>query len=275
MAQYSATSGGLSRDDIEAYRRDGYIVPSFRLAGSELSRMQQLMANLVNDNPALVDQPIPGPHVPGSGVQLLKVGPGWARVATHPVIVDMIEQIVGSDIILWGATVFYKRALEGPETPWHRDGAYWPIKPLATTSVWIAVTESTRENGCLRFIAGSHASQLLGRHIETERGGLGFRRSVPEAEIVPAAIRDIELEPGQMVLFDVYGIHGAAANRGTRPRAGYSLRFMPSTSHYDHDGAEDRDAPGNAHHTRPLILVRGVDRCARNDFQRGHPAVAA
>ena len=275
MAQQAATSGSLSQDEVETYQREGYLVPRFRFDGTDLSRLQQLMTNLVNDNPQLLDQPIPGPHIPGSGVQGLKVGPGWAHFATHPAIVDMIEQIVGPDIVLWGTTVFYKRAHAGPETPWHRDGAYWPIKPLATTSVWIAVTESTRDNGCLRFIAGSHASRQLGRHVEMERTGLGFHRSVPEQEIDPGRIRDIELEPGQMVIFDVYGIHGASPNRGTKPRAGYSLRFMPSTSHYDHEAAEDRDAPGNAHHTRPLILVRGVDRCGKNDFRRGHPAVAA
>jgi hypothetical protein len=50
---------------------------------------------------------------------------------------------------------------------------------------------------------------------------------------------------------------------------------MPSTSHYDHDAAVLRDKPGYGHDTRPLILVRGVDRCGKNDFKRGHPRAAA
>jgi hypothetical protein len=270
-----ATSPRLSPDEIAAYNRDGYVVPRFRFVGDELGRLQRLMSSLVQDNPGIIDQPVPGPHVPGSGVQGLKVGPGWAHFATHPEIVNVIEQVVGPDIVLWGTTVFYKRALEGPPTPWHRDGSYWPIKPLATTSIWIAVTESTAENGCLRVIAGSHQARDLGAHVSAERGGLGFHLSLPPEAIDESLARDVELEPGQMVMFDVYSVHGARPSRGGRPRAGYSLRFMPSTSHYDHDGAQDRDAPGNAHHTRPLILVRGVDRCGRNDFRRGHPRVAA
>jgi ectoine hydroxylase-related dioxygenase (phytanoyl-CoA dioxygenase family) len=36
-----------------------------------------------------------------------------------------------------------------------------------------------------------------------------------------------------MVLFDIFTIHGASNNLGEQPRAGYTLRFMPSTSHYD------------------------------------------
>ena len=74
-----------------------------------------------------------------------------------------------------------------------------------------------------------------------------------------------------MVMFDVYTVHGATHNRGDVPRAGYALRFMPSTSHFDHDGAERRDEPGYAHDTRPLFLARGRDVCGRNDFRRGHP----
>jgi hypothetical protein len=264
----------LSEDEIAAYRRDGYLVPRFRLQGSALARLQHLMAVLVADNPGLIDQPIPGPHVPGSGVQGLKAGPGWLEIAAHPAIVDMVEQIVGPDIVLWGTTVFYKRALEGPPTPWHRDGAYWPIKPLATTSLWIAATESTRENGCLRVIPGSHAAGDVGRYVTADRGGLGFQRSLPSAEVNEARAVDVELEPGQMVMFDVFTVHGASANAGRTPRAGYALRFMPATSHFDHDAAEDRDVPGNAHDTRPLILLRGVDRSGRNDFRRGHPAAA-
>ena len=82
---------------------------------------------------------------------------------------------------------------------------------------------------------------------------------------------DVELRAGEMVLFDIFTIHGARRNLGEQPRAGYTLRFMPSTSHYDHDAAVLRDKPGYGHDTRPLILVRGVDRCGKNDFQRGHP----
>ena len=149
----------LSPEEIAAYRRDGYVVPRFRLEGEDLAGLQQAVAHLVEDNPTLLDQSIVAPHVPGSGVQGVKVRSPeyWKRVALHPRIVDMVEQVVGPDIVLWGTTLFYKRAVSGPATGWHRDGQVWPIKPLATTSVWIAATESTVRNGCLRVIPGSHA----------------------------------------------------------------------------------------------------------------------
>ena len=188
----------------------------------------------------------------------------------------MVAQIAGPDLVLWGSSVFYKRAVAGPATAWHQDAQAWPmIKPLATTSVWIAASDSTVENGCLRVIPGSHRAKQVGRHGFAHPTGSIVARSLEPGEFDERVARDVELEAGQVVLFDVYTVHGGGPNRGTRPRAGYALRFMPATSHYDHDGAENRSAPGYAHDTRALMLVRGTDRSGKNDFRRGHPAVAA
>lgn len=268
--------GVLTDDEVAAYHRDGYVVPRLRLAGEELAALQQAVGHLVEDNPGLLDQSIVGPHIPGMGVQGLAVRTPeyWKRIALHPRILDMVEQVIGPDIILWGTTLFYKRAISGPATGWHRDGQVWPIKPLATTSVWIAATESTARNGCLRMIPGSHAARRIGEHVFEDRTDMIVRRSLAAAEFDESTAVDIELEPGQMVMFDVYTVHGATHNRGAVPRAGYALRFMPSTSHFDHDGAERRDEPGYAHNTRALLLARGRDRSGLNDFSRGHPATA-
>jgi ectoine hydroxylase-related dioxygenase (phytanoyl-CoA dioxygenase family) len=86
---------------------------------------------------------------------------------------------------------------------------------------------------------------------------------------------DVPLEPGQLVIFDVYTIHGSRANRNTTPRAGFSCRYMPGTSVYHHERAEVRYQPGYGHESRALMLVRGEDRTGRNDFERGHAPVNA
>jgi len=263
----------LSDDELEAYRRDGFVVPRYRLPARDLAALQALTKRIVADNPHLADVPMACPHVPGSGVQGLKSDDAWRPLSLHPDILDIVEQIIGPDIVLWGSNLFYKRPHEGPATPWHRDGAYWPIRPLATTSVWIAISDSLRDNGCLRFIAGSHAAREIGEHYESTAPGLVIPGTLTPESFDETRAQDVEMQPGQIVLFDCYTIHGAQANRGTRQRAGYALRFMPSTSHYDHDAVKTarRRSPGAAHHTRPLILARGVDRTGRNDFTRGHP----
>jgi ectoine hydroxylase-related dioxygenase (phytanoyl-CoA dioxygenase family) len=262
----------LGDDELETYRNEGFLVPRYRLDEATVATLQRLTERLVADNPHLLDQPMTCPHVPNSGVQGLRSSPGWLDICTHPAVLDMVEQIIGPDIILWSSTVFYKRPSEGPAAPWHRDATYWPIRPLATTSVWIAIWESVVENGCVRFIPGSHIAQQTGRHFHSHDPQLMFPGTLAPEEFDESAARDVELEPGQMVIFDAFTIHGSQPNCGRRRRAGYSLRFMPATSHFDHDAAVHRVEPGAGHHTRPLILVRGADRCGRNDFSRGHPA---
>jgi len=266
----------LSTQEVESYHRDGYLVPKYRLPPSDLTLLQELMANLVKKNPKLLNQPIASPHIPNGGSQGVVSTSKWLDIATHPDLLDIAQQLIGPDVILWGSTVFYKRAQKGPETPWHRDGAYWPIAPLATTSIWIAATPSTVDNGCLSIIPGSHRSREIGTHIKVDRDDVMFRATLADDELDKSRSVNIELEPGQMVVFDVYTVHGAGPNQGTLPRAGYSLRFMPATSRFNHDGGDAshlEDTPAASYATRALMLVRGSDR-AGNDLARGHAALA-
>lgn len=263
--------GPLSQDELDAYRRDGFVVPAFRLADDRLAQLQRLTERLVAENPQMADAPIASPHVPGSGPQAVKGDRAFLQIATQPDILDLVEQIVGPDIILWGTTMFYKKPRQANATPWHRDGFAWPIEPLATTSIWIAAYDSTVANGCLRCIPGSHAARQVGTHDRSRRDDLFFSGALDGGEFDESTARDIELQAGQMVVFDVYTIHGARPNSGASVRAGYSLRFMPGTSFFNHDSRADSDEPGFSHTSRPLLLVRGQDRTGRNDFRRGHP----
>jgi hypothetical protein len=267
-----AKSHRLTQSDLAAYRRDGYIVPKYRLPAGDLARLQALTAKIVAENPHLADQTISTSHIPGAGNQNLKSDIAWLDFAIYPAIVDIVEQIVGPDIILWGTNVWYKRALKGPATPWHRDGPWLPVKPLATTTVWIAIYDSNIQNGCLRIIPGSHIDRQIGEHENVDRSDWIFGLHLDPNKIDEQSAVDIVLEAGQMVIFDVYTVHGARHNQGTQPRAGYAVRFFPSTSYYDHDAARDSDMPRDyGYDVRPLLLVRGVDRSGRNDFRRAHP----
>ena len=261
----------LSDDEVAAFRADGVLVPEFRLPPDLLARLQSLAARLVADNPHMGDEPVASPHVPGSGVQNVKSDPAWIEIPTFPPLLDMVEQLIGPDIILWGTTLFHKPAGLDRGVPWHRDGRYWPIKPLATTSVWIAVTDCTVANGCLRTIPGSHAGRRIGRHFRDHSDRVTIPETLHAGEFDVDDARDLELEAGRMAVFDVYMIHGSNPNRTAAPRIGYALRFMPASSHYDHHDLPIADSRGSAHHTRPLIQVRGRDVSGRNDFTIGHP----
>ncbi len=267
--------GPLSQEEIARYRRDGFVVPGYRLPRALVDRLVGATQQLIGDRPDLIDHPIIGPHLPGGGMHGLYTDGTFLDVASDPGLLDAVAQLTGADLILWNALMFYKRAEAGPSVPWHRDGFGYPIEPIATTSIWIAVTESTKANGCLRFIPGSHLTTDFGEHDSTPRPGEMFSGALDPTSFDPSTAADAELEPGQFVVFDVFTIHGSQPNNGSRPRAGYTCRYMPGTSVYHHDKAEIRDQPGYGHESRALVLVRGQDRTGVNNFERGHARINA
>ena len=273
----SVPAGPLSSAEVAAYRRDGIVVPRRALPAEQLARLRAALEQLLADNPEVRPEKLVSAHLEHSaeGVKGSRV---LLEIARHPAVLDAVQQLIGPDLILWGCQVFCKPGGDGLEVPWHQDGQYWPIRPLATCTVWIAIDASTTENGCLRVIPGSHLHHRLRRHHRSARRDVVLDQELDAGAFDPAAARDVELQPGQMSLHDVYLIHGSRANSSPRRRAGLALRYMPATSHFDRALLQ----PGASTSTylvdfsqRPIWLVRGVDRTGKNDFRIGHPAAAA
>jgi len=249
----------LTEGEIRDYHRDGYLIPNLRLTSARLEKLQQLTRQLISDNPH-IKEGIGSPHlICGSSSQNVKTQEGWMDIATDPALIGLLQQLIGPDIILWASTLFHLPPQEGPATPWHRDGAFYPISPLATTTIWIAVFDSVRENGCLRLVPGSHRSRSLGRHARGRWGSDG-KGLLSADEFDESAAADALLEPGQMVVFDVFTAHASWPNTGARPRAGFALRFCPATSYFDHDASDEEFRVAGGVRGRELILVSGTNR---------------
>ena len=266
----------LSQSEIERYHERGFVVPDYRLPSDVLSEMRAALDRLIADNPQVASDFMLCPHLlhdasqDMEGVVPLKGDRIWLDYATRPEILDMVEQLIGPDIILWGTTLFGKPAGVGMATPWHQDGEYWPIRPLATCSVWIALDDATPENGCLRVIPGSHKSKTLRRHHSSPDRNLTLNLELDADQFDESEAVDIVLEAGQMSMHDIYLLHGSSANSSGKRRAGYVLRLMPASSHYDHALGLEM-APRNAKTNlgkRAIFLLRGADK-AGNDFRTG------
>jgi hypothetical protein len=235
--------------------------------------MREALDELLRRNPGVRPEKLVSAHVEGDNGEGVRGVGRFLDLACDPEIVELVAGVIGEDVVLWGCHVFCKPAHEGYETPWHQDGHYWPIRPLATCTVWVALEPSTRANGCLRVIPGSHRSRRLYEHLHEDRSDLTLNQRMADGSFDEAASVDVELQPGQMSLHDVYMIHGAAANRSAQRRTGVALRYMPATSHFDRSlrPVQGRSGVPVDFARRPLWLLRGVDRSGRNDFRTGHP----
>ena len=262
----------LHADEIEQYRVEGWVIPRFRLPAARTAMMQTALNTLLRDNPGVRPEKLVSAHVEGDNGEGVRGSRAFLDLARDPEIVELVSGVLGDDIILWGCHVFCKPAAEGFETPWHQDGHYWPIRPLANCTVWVALEESTTENGCLRVIPRSHAAQQLHEHLHEDRSDLTLNQRLTAGAFDEARAVDVALQPGQMSLHDVYMIHGANANRSTKRRTGVALRYMPATSVFERDlkpvDGKTGVAVDFAH--RPIWLVHGTDRSGRNDLSVGH-----
>lgn len=256
----------LSNVELAAYRRDGLIHPDYRLPAALLQEMRAALEALLAFTRGTPPESIICPHVPALNGLPDAIAAQWLKLCTLPAIVGRVQSVLGPDIILWGSQVFCKPAGTGLEVPWHQDGEYWPIRPLATCSVWIALDDVDVDNGAMRYVPGSHREQTLYPHSRSERTDLALNEVLAPAHIDESRARYDILRAGELSLHDVYLVHGSAANRSNRRRAGFVARYMPARSHFDRTLKADQKA--NAVATkfaeRPLYLLRGVDRTGKS-----------
>jgi ectoine hydroxylase-related dioxygenase (phytanoyl-CoA dioxygenase family) len=262
----------LTQNEIGQYEHDGYVIPEFRLSQARVDALRTTLDRLIANNPGVRPEKLVSAHIEGQNDEGVTGSRDFLDLAHDTQILDMVAQLIGEDVILWGCHVFCKPGSTGYETPWHQDGHYWPIRPLATCTVWIALDTSDKENGCLQVIPGSHRDQRLFDHSTEDREDLVLSQRVADEAFDLSTAAALELEPGQMSLHDVYMLHGADANASPRRRAGVALRYMPATSVFERDlnPADGKSGIPVSFATRPLWLMRGEDRTGRNDFTVGH-----
>lgn len=257
----------LSDAEIATYHDKGFVVPDYRLADETLERIRSDHTRLLKAHP---DRP----EFRDNCSALLSFDLGFLNYARDPNILDMAAQLIGPNICLWNMSFFAKPALNGKRTPFHQDGEYWPIQPLATCTVWIAVDEATEENGCLKYIPGSHRDNRLLAHEVSDDPNITLNRELVKTEYDETKAESLILPAGGMAFHDVYLAHGSEENRSAKPRRGMTLRLMPTTSVYDRGLAVQRlkERGGNdmSHHS--IFLLRGKDVSGVNDFRVRMPA---
>ena len=128
------------------------------------------------------------------------------------------------------------------------------LEPQTSLTAWIALTESTRENGCVRVIRGSHRLDIQ-QHIDTFGEDNILTRGQQIEDVDEDSALDIELEPGQMSLHHARTIHGSGPNKTSDRRIGIALQSFahPST----------RQVHGQDY----ALLVRGSDE--HGNFTKG------
>ena len=156
----------------------------------------------------------------------------WQHV-THPKIVEIVSELLGTENIkMYGDQLFMKPPEKGSAIPWHQDSASWcDIFPMDLVTAWTAIDHAGEDNGCLRFVPGTHRwGMLVG---ETPGQGIYPGQSKPFDDdfggerwpIVPVPLR-----PGSISFHHSLTLHSSSANTSDRRRRGYAVHYMRASS---------------------------------------------
>ncbi len=151
--------------------------------------------------------------------------PFFWKHATRPEILDVVEALIGPDIKIFTDTLFVKPARHGTEIPIHQDASYWNFfDPPLLMTCWLAIDDSTIENGCVRVIPGSHRAKMS--HKEG-KGDLRFSLNMNELDLSKEV--PVTLKAGSAMFHHAYTVHRSLPNQSDRSRRGLACIYLPSS----------------------------------------------
>lgn len=236
----STQTGRLDSAQLESFRRDGYVL--FNQPVFSAARFDALKGIFEEDLAQYGEANLDTIHFRDE--RLLPF-------LLSDEILDLVEPLIGPNIGLWSSHFISKPARTGKATPWHEDSAYWNGRMSSMAdivTVWLALDRVFPENGSMGVIPGTHA------HGFSEYERVDAAENIFETQVVgvdESRAVYFTLNANECSLHDSRIIHGAKANSSEHRRAGYTMRYFPtSTKFFD-------DNPRNAGHR--IWLARGED----------------
>jgi hypothetical protein len=224
----------LSDEQVEFYREYGYLAGVRMLNDAQIEALREEVA-------AVVDPRHPGNHLfyefnsneSADPQKILfhalggwRIAPGMHDMLWNPAFTMPASQLLGGAVRFWHDQIFYKPAHHGGIVIWHQDYSYWTrTKPMAHLSCWIGLDDSTRENGCLHYVPGSHRWNLLPRADFANDMDAILDSLTPDQkrEFKPVPI---ELKKGECSFHHPLMVHGSYENRTGRSRRAIVLNVF-------------------------------------------------
>jgi len=237
----TAAAGRLSPEQTAHYQRDGYVLykqPVF--APGDFARLKAVFEE---DLARYGDENLDTIHFRD---------PRLLEFLLSGTVLDLVEPVVGPNIGLWSSHFISKAPRTGKATPWHEDSAYWNgrISTMAgICTVWLALDEATPENGSMAVIPGSHTNGFSSYEAVADPAANIFPTRIKPDQVDENRAVTFSLQPNECSLHEARIIHGAHANTSDKRRAGYTMRYFPTTSRIFHEKQPQHK----------LWLARGVD----------------
>ena len=163
------------------------------------------------------------------GHTLMTHDPFWVRLVSDDRLLDIAEQFIGPNIALFASHYISKPPLDGQPVLWHQDGSYWPLEPMEVVTLWLAVDDSTPDNGCMRVIPGSHKMGIKEHKKKTDVPNV-LSSQIDLSDVDDSTAVDCVLNAGGVSVHHPNIIHGSNANNSPKRRCGLTIRYIPTTT---------------------------------------------
>ncbi|MGI8699659.1 MAG: phytanoyl-CoA dioxygenase family protein [Nocardioidaceae bacterium] len=208
---------------VEFFRANGYLLPGVQMFSPDtLARLEAIFNEHLADKGDKLSDELDTPHY--RDARLLDF-------LLSDEVLDTVEPLIGPNIALWSSHFISKDPFTGRETPWHEDSAFWDGRFSAydgIVTVWLALENaSTRENGCMRVVPGTHLTFGASEYVPADMSVKTFHAEIAEVDENSAV--DFELQRGEFSLHDGRIVHGAKANHSAIRRTGFTMRYFPSS----------------------------------------------
>jgi hypothetical protein len=208
----------LTSDQLAYYNVEGYLAPIRALSSDAAAELREFFNGVLTQT--LADggssYSINGAH---------RRFPEVWDLMHNTAIVDAVADILGPNVVAWGAHFFCKLPHDGKIVDWHQDAVYWPMTPSKTVTVWLAIDDTDAGNACMRFIPQSHLHGTLMHTPSVAAEDNVLNLKVPDPLSFGSAPVDNCLLAGEFSLHSDLLLHGSKANTSDRRRCGITLRY--------------------------------------------------
>jgi len=157
-----------------------------------------------------------------------RISEGLHDVLWNPRFLVAASQLLGNvPVRFWHDQIFWKPPKQGGVVAWHQDYSYWTrTKPIAHLTCWCGLDDSTKENGCLQYIPGSHKWGLLPKPvIAGELQGIkDFLNDEQKKQFENPQYA--EVKAGEAIFHHSLTLHGSGANTSSKPRRAFVVNVF-------------------------------------------------
>ena len=181
------------------------------------------------------------------------------ELASMPKVLDLVEKILEPDILLFNVTYIIKDPNALSHVSWHQDLTYWGLSHDDQVSMWMALSPTTQESGCMRMLPGSHKEGRQKHEVAPDETNVLLQGQTVKAVDEETAIL-CPLKPGEATFHHGWTLHASMPNKSHERRIGLNVQYLAT------------HVRQTKHENDSAVLVRGQDKF--NHLTKDIPAKA-